>query len=201
MFLAISHGQLDEYGGHLVTRARSLPEVEWRSRTVNPKRLTIRAEWLSRVNPSLATQAPVSVAISPDNSMEATPIAIPHSSRSYEPKLAAGDRPAASSNGRVPAQLPEAEASYAQETLQEWKEVKDEEGTIARIYTHIAQKWPLEDGSKLDDVEAAILTLRHACNLWHQGTHLMEEATESKADGRQIHDVTGTMSAVIDQNR
>ena len=115
--------------------------------------------------------------LSTDNSMEGTPIAKSYSSPAWStpiqvmsPNLAEGNVLASSSQGQ---EGPAMEAGVAKAILQQWTEVKDDEGTIARRYTQIAQTWPLEDGSKFEDIEAVIRTLREARGYLHQGMHLM----------------------------
>ena len=49
------------------------------------------------------------------------------------------------------------EAGVARAILQQWAEVQDDAGIVARNYTQVAQTWPLEDDSKFEDIEAAIL--------------------------------------------
>ena len=54
--------------------------------------------------------------------------------------LAVEVMPAAGSGGGASV---EAEAQFAQNNLQQWREVKEEGGTIAREFTQSARTWPL----------------------------------------------------------
>ena len=38
--------------------------------------------------------------------------------------------------------------------LQQWAEIKSEDGTVERVFTQIAQTWPLADSVKFDNIEA-----------------------------------------------
>ena len=60
-------------------------------------------------------------------------------------------------------------AGMTQAILQEWTEAKDDEGTIERKYTQVAQEWLLENSSNFEDIEAAIHMLREACNICIKG--------------------------------
>ena len=77
-------------------------------------------------------------------------------------------------------------AGMARAILQQRTEAKDEEGTVEGRYTQVAQIWPLKDGSKFENFEAAIHTLREACSYLHQGMHLLEKAIGGKADGDSL---------------
>ena len=83
----------------------------------------------------------------------------------------------------------------------QWTEAKDDEGAIERRYTQITQEWPLEDSSKFANTEVVIHMLREACNCLHQGTHLAEKASGGKAAGDRVQELTGTVSAAIEQIR
>ena len=82
--------------------------------------------------------------------------------------------------------------------LQQCTEAKHEEGTVGRKYTQIAQICPLEDGSKFENIKAALQTLREAGNYLHQKMHFMGKTIGGKADGDRVQELTGTMSPVID---
>ena len=49
-----------------------------------------------------------------------------------------------------------------QAILQQWQEVKTEQGTVERTYTQCAQSWPLASHVKLEGIESAIHILRQA---------------------------------------
>ena len=46
-------------------------------------------------------------------------------------------------------------AGVAQAILLEWTEAEDDEGTLEKRCTQIAQEWPLEDNSKFENTQAA----------------------------------------------
>ena len=57
----------------------------------------------------------------------------------------------------------------AKAILQQWSEVKSEDGSVAKTYTQCAQIWPLADQAAFENIEAAIQILRQACDFLHQG--------------------------------
>ena len=108
-----------------------------------------------------------------DESMETIPIARANSSPSIiqvptqvmSPNLVAGSASSAQPHGKWHGlQRPGVQA-----ILQQWQEVKTEQGTVERTYTQCAQTWPLASHVKLESMESAIHILRQACDYLHEG--------------------------------
>ena len=109
---------------------------------------------------------------------------LPPPIQAMSPNLAAGCDPA------IPQGIEELAlgAGTARAILQQWTETKDDEGTVERRYTQIAQVWPLEDGSKLANIEEVIHTLRglavnyiKECALWARQLEARRVETEPKS--------------------
>ena len=110
------------------------------------------------VVPSSANRATSATGL--DESIGLTPIARSSSSpsilnnpiRVMSPNMVAESASSASQLIRDP----DFDPSMAKSLLQQWAEVKTEDGTVERTFTQCAQTWPLTDHVKLENIEAAI---------------------------------------------
>ena len=86
-----------------------------------------------------------------------------------------------------------------QAILQQWQEVKTEQGTVERTYTQCAQKWPLASHVKLEGMESAIHILRQACDYLHEGMVKLGSITDQKCDTGMVHQVVAELMATLQQ--
>ena len=127
-----------------------------------------------------------------DDSTETIPIVRANSSPSIiqvptqvmSPNLVAGSASSAQPMGSGT----DTEAGV-QAILQQWQEVKTEQGTVERTYTQCAQTWPLASHVKLESMESAIHILRQACDYLHEGMMKLGSLTEQKCDAGMVHQV------------
>ena len=61
-------------------------------------------------------------------------------------------------------------------------EVKTEDGAVERTFAQCAQTWPLADRVKLNNIEAAIQTLRQTCDYLYHGLSQVGSVAEQKID-------------------
>ena len=118
--------------------------------------------------PSSVSQAPCVSGI--DESLNVTPIRRASSSPNIlpiplqvmSPNLATG-----SVSSVTPPQKDDDQGfdpDVARSTLQQWAEIKIEDGSVERVFTQVAQTWPLADNVKFENIEAAIHVLQQACD-------------------------------------
>ena len=74
------------------------------------------------------------------------------------PNLVAG---MASGSTQAPEEPDDPAAARA--IVQSWTEVQGEDGSVARTYTQCAKTWLLADAAAFENIEAALLVLRQAC--------------------------------------
>ena len=86
-----------------------------------------------------------------------------------------------------------------QAILQQWQEVKTEQGTVERTYTQCAQTWPLASHVKLESMESAIHILRQACDYLHEGMTKLGSLTEQKCDAGMVHQVVSELLTNLHQ--
>ena len=116
-----------------------------------------------------------------NESMETLPIARANSSPSIiqdpsqvmSPNLVAG-----SASSATPVGSGMDTDAGVQAILQQWQEVKTEQGTVERTYTQCAQSWPLASHVKLEGIESAIHILRQACDYLHEGMVKLSSVTD-----------------------
>ena len=121
-----------------------------------------------------------------DESLEVTPIRRSNSSpvvlnypiQVMSPNLVAG---MASGSTQAPREQ-DIDPTTARAILQQWPEVKSEDGSVARTYSQCAKTWRLADQAAFDsiNIEAAIQILRQACDYLHQGLTQVGTAIEQK---------------------
>ena len=83
--------------------------------------------------------------------------------------------------------------------LQQWQEVKTEQGAIERTYTQCTQSWPLASHVKLEGMESAVQVLRQACNYLYEGLSKLNAATEQKCDTGKVHQATMELMGMLQQ--
>ena len=135
-----------------------------------------------------------------NESMETVPIARANSSPSIiqdpsqvmSPNLVAGSAPSAAPMGSGM----DTDAGV-QAILQQWQEVKTEQGTVERTYTQCAQSWPLASHVKLEGIESAIHILRQACDYLHEGMVKLSSVTDQKCDTGKVQRVTAGLMATL----
>ena len=86
-----------------------------------------------------------------------------------------------------------------QAILQQWQEVKTEQGTVERTYTQCAQTWPLASHVKLEGMESAIHILRQACDYLHEGMVKLGSMTDQKCDTGMVHQVVSELMTTLQQ--
>ena len=86
-----------------------------------------------------------------------------------------------------------------QAILQQWQEVKTEQGTAERTYTQCAQTWPLASHVKLEGMESAIHILRQACDYLHEGMIRLGSLTDQKRDAGMVHQVISELMTNLHQ--
>ena len=86
-----------------------------------------------------------------------------------------------------------------QAILQQWQEVKTEQGTVERTYTQCAQTWPLASHVKLEGIESAIHILRQACDYLHEGMMKLGSVTDQKCDTAGVHQVVAELMSTLQQ--
>ena len=136
-----------------------------------------------------------------DESLGVTPIPRSNSSPSIlknpiqvvSPNLAAGSASSASH----PLRDPDIDASTAQAILQQWAEVKTEDGTVERTYSQCAQTWPLASHVKLDNIESAIHILRQACDYLYNGLSEVGSVVDQKCNTEKVQQAMGELVAQI----
>ena len=137
-----------------------------------------------------------------DDSMETVPIARANSSPSIiqvptqvmSPNLVAGS----ASNANPVGSGTDTDAGV-QAILQQWQEVKTEQGTVERTYTQCAQTWPLASHVKLEGMESAIHILRQACDYLHEGMVRLGSMTDQKCDTGMVHQVVSELMTTLQQ--
>ena len=137
-----------------------------------------------------------------DDSMETVPIARANSSPSIiqvptqvmSPNLVAGS----ASNANPVGSGTDTDAGV-QAILQQWQEVKTEQGTVERTYTQCAQTWPLASHVKLEGMESAIHILRQACDYLHEGMVKLGSMTDQKCDTGMVHQVISELMTTLQQ--
>ena len=137
-----------------------------------------------------------------DDSMETVPIARANSSPSIiqvptqvmSPNLVAGS----ASNTNPVGSSADTDAGV-QAILQQWQEVKTEQGTVERTYTQCAQTWPLANHVKLEGMESAIHILRQACDYLHEGMVKLGSLTDQKCDTGMVHQVISELMTTLQQ--
>ena len=145
--------------------------------------------------PSVVNRAASDVGLS--ESMNVTPIPRSSSSPStlrnppqvMSPNLVAGS----ASTDPPPMREPETEAGV-QAILQQWAEVKTENGTVERRYTQCAQTWPLASNVKLENMESAIQLLRQACDYLYNGMTQMGSIVDQKRTTEKVQQVVAEES-------
>ena len=86
-----------------------------------------------------------------------------------------------------------------QAILQQWQEVKTEQGTVERTYTQCAQSWPLASHVKLEGMESAIHILRQACDYLHDGMMKLSSVTDQKCDTEKVRQATAELMTMLQQ--
>ena len=137
-----------------------------------------------------------------NESMETVPITRANSSPSIiqdpsqvmSPNLVAGSASSAAPTGSGM----DTDAGV-QAILQQWQEVKTEQGTVERTYTQCAQSWPLASHVKLEGIESAIHILRQACDYLHEGMVKLSSVTDQKCDTGKVQQVTAELMATLQQ--
>ena len=137
-----------------------------------------------------------------DESMETVPITRANSSPSIiqdptqvmSPNLVAG-----SASNATPVGSGADTDAGVQAILQQWQEVKTEQGTVERTCTQCAQKWPLASHVKLEGMESAIHILRQACDYLHEGMMKLRSMTDQKCDTGKVHQVVAELMATLQQ--
>ena len=86
-----------------------------------------------------------------------------------------------------------------QAILQQWSEVRDEQGTVERTYTQCAQSWPLASHVELEGIESAIGILRQACDYLHDGMVRLSSVTDQKCDTGKVQQVTAELMAMLQE--
>ena len=86
-----------------------------------------------------------------------------------------------------------------QAILQQWQEVKIEQGTVERTYTQCAQSWPLASHVKLEGMESAVHILRQARDYLHAGMVRLSSVTDQKCDTGKVHQAMADVMATLQQ--
>ena len=105
-----------------------------------------------------ATGLDESIDVTPIPRSSSSPSILRHPSQVMIPNLVARSASSASHTLREP----DFDPSVARSILQQWAEVKTEDGTVERTYTQCAQTWPLAENVKLKNIESAIQILSQA---------------------------------------
>ena len=137
-----------------------------------------------------------------DESMETVPITRANSSPSIiqvptqvmSPNLVAG-----SASNATPVGSGADTDAGVQAILQQWQEVKTEQGTVERTYTQCAQTWPLASHVKLEGMESAIHILRQACDYLREGMVKLGSMTDQKCDTGMVHQVVAELMTTLQQ--
>ena len=85
--------------------------------------------------------------------------------------------------------------------MQQWAEVKIEDGTVERSYTQCAQTWPLTDHVQLENIETAIQILRQACDYLYNGLSQVGSAADQKIDTVNVQQAIGEIAAQIQKTQ
>ena len=84
-----------------------------------------------------------------------------------------------------------------QAILQQWQEVKTEQGTVERTFTQCSQTWPLASQVKLEGMESAIHTLRQACEYLHEGMIKLGSTADQKSDTEKVQQAIAELMVTI----
>ena len=88
----------------------------------------------------------------------------------------------------VPLQL-HTDPSTARAILQQWAEVKIEDGTVERTYAQCAQTWTLANHVKLENIESAIQIPRQACDHLYNGLSQVGSVVDQKCSTEKVQQV------------
>ena len=86
-----------------------------------------------------------------------------------------------------------------QAILQQWQEVKTEQGTVERTFTQWAQAWPLANHVKLEGMESAIHILKQACDYLHEGMVKLSSITDQKCDTEKVRQAIAELMVTLQQ--
>ena len=87
----------------------------------------------------------------------------------------------------------------ARSILQQWAEVKGEDGVVERVFTQVAQTWALADNVKFENIEAAIQMLWQACDYLYQGLKHVGSMVEQKVDAEKMQKVVSALGEIVEQ--
>ena len=87
----------------------------------------------------------------------------------------------------------------ARSILQQWTEVRGGDGSIERVFTQVAQTWPLSVSVKFDNIEAAIQALRPACDYLYRGLNHVGSTVEQKANAEKTQEVASAMVEMVER--
>ena len=107
------------------------------------------------------------------------------------PNLVAG---MASGSAQAPGEH-DMDPTIAKTILQQWSEVKNEDGTVARTDTQCAKTWLLADQAAFDNIDAAIQILRQACDYLHQGLTQVGATVEQKLDTGKVQEAVNQIAS------